>query len=208
LRLKEVELIGSFVVKSSEFTTVFKNCRIDAAQRHYRAAISHYQQPAEDRLAAVVLRRLWTRMSTTFRSVNGAAKIVLLAADPDEHLVRVPRAARLWAAELQHIGEDPAEVQAPLADALVADEDPRAASISWAQTEAVIKATRHANREGQVVHRRRWWGKFSAPAPRAEDAVAPFGRVGTQQSRLAQWHNDAYDDLHRLQFYPCNGRGT
>jgi hypothetical protein len=48
--LEEVELIGSFVVKSSEFTTVFKNCRIDAAQRHYRAAISHYQQPAEEPL--------------------------------------------------------------------------------------------------------------------------------------------------------------
>jgi hypothetical protein len=66
----------------------------------------------KNRLAAVVLRRLWTRMSTTFRSVDGAAKIVLLAADPDEHLVRVPRVARLWAAELQHIGEDPAEAQA------------------------------------------------------------------------------------------------
>jgi hypothetical protein len=62
--------------------------------------------------------------------VDRPPKIMLLAADADEHLVHLPLFARLWAAPLQHIGEDPAEAQAPLADALTADDDPRAARIS------------------------------------------------------------------------------
>src|SRR5260370_7057179 len=47
--------------------------------------------------------------------VDRAPKIVLLAADPDEHLVHVPLVAGLWPAPLQGIGEAPAEAQAPLA---------------------------------------------------------------------------------------------
>jgi hypothetical protein len=73
--------------------------------------------------------------------VDRAPKIVLLAADADEHLVDVPLVARLWPAPLQHVGEDPAEAQAPLADALVADHDPTLGqdqlNITQAQTEAV-----------------------------------------------------------------------
>ena len=38
---------------------------------------------------------------------------MLLAADPDEHLVHVPLVAGLWPTRLQRIGEDPAEAQAP-----------------------------------------------------------------------------------------------
>src|ERR1700736_581442 len=75
--------------------------------------------------------------------VDRAPKIVLLAADPDEHLVHVPLVARLWPAPLQRIGEDPAEAQTPLADALVADHDPARRqdqlNITHAQTEAVIE---------------------------------------------------------------------
>ena len=56
--------------------------------------------------------------------VDRTPKIVLLAADADEHLVQVPLVAGLWPSLPQHIGEDPAEAQAPLADALVADDDP------------------------------------------------------------------------------------
>src|SRR5215510_6972629 len=75
--------------------------------------------------------------------VDRAPKIVLLAADPDEHLVHVPLVAGLWPPPLQRIGEDPAEAQAPLADALVADDDPTRRqdqlNITQAQTEAVIE---------------------------------------------------------------------
>src|SRR3984893_1656250 len=75
--------------------------------------------------------------------VDGAPKIVLLAADTDENLVHVPLVARLWPAPLQRIGEDPAEAQTPLADALVADHDPTRRqdqlNITQAQTEAVIE---------------------------------------------------------------------
>ena len=53
-------------------------------------------------------------------------KIVRLAADADEHFVHGPLVAGLWPSLPEHIGEDPAKAQAPLADALVADDDPRA----------------------------------------------------------------------------------
>jgi hypothetical protein len=73
--------------------------------------------------------------------VDRAPKIVLLAADADKDLVHVPPVARLRPAPLQHLGEDPAEAQAPLADALVADHDPTLGqdqlNITQAQTEAV-----------------------------------------------------------------------
>jgi hypothetical protein len=53
----------------------------------------------KNRAAAAGLRRLWTRMSRTFSVlVDRAPKIVLLAADPDEHLVHIPLVARLWPA--------------------------------------------------------------------------------------------------------------
>jgi hypothetical protein len=49
----------------------------------------------------------------------------------------------LWPPLPQHIGEDPAKAQAPLADALVADGDPTRRqdqlNIAQAQTEAVIE---------------------------------------------------------------------
>jgi hypothetical protein len=66
-----------------------------------------------------------------------------LPADPDEHLVHVPLVAGLWLPLPQHIGEDPAKAQAPLADALVANDDPTRRqdqlNIAQAQTEAVIE---------------------------------------------------------------------
>src|SRR3984893_16487601 len=75
--------------------------------------------------------------------VGGTPKIVLLAAATDENLVHVPLVARLWPAPLQRIGENPAEAQTPLADALVADHDPTRRqdqlNITQAQTEAVIE---------------------------------------------------------------------
>src|SRR3984893_6620235 len=78
--------------------------------------------------------------------VDRAPKIVLLAADSDEHLV-------LWPAPLQRIGEDPAEAQAPLADALVADDDPTRRqdqlNISQAQAEAVIEPDRMLDDRGR-----------------------------------------------------------
>ena len=85
--------------------------------------------------------------------VDRAPKIVLLAADPDEHLVHVPLVAGLWPAPLQRIGEDPAEAQAPLADALVADDDPTRRqdqlNISQAQAEAVIEPDRMLDDRGR-----------------------------------------------------------
>src|SRR5262252_10470833 len=45
--------------------------------------------------------------------VDRTPKIVLLAADADEHLVHVPLVAGLWPSLPQHIGEDPAKAQAP-----------------------------------------------------------------------------------------------
>jgi nicotinamidase-related amidase len=73
--------------------------------------------------------------------VDRAPKIVLLAADADKDLVHVPPVARLRPAPLQHLGEDPAEARAPLADALVADHDPTLGqdqlNITQAQTEAM-----------------------------------------------------------------------
>ena len=56
--------------------------------------------------------------------VDRAPKIMLLAADADEHFVQGPLVARLWPAPLQHVGKDPTKAQAPLANALIADDDP------------------------------------------------------------------------------------
>jgi hypothetical protein len=106
----------------------------------YRKPFSSLRQK---RLAAVALRRLWTRMSRTFLLVDRAPKAVLLAADADEHFVQVPLVARLWPAPLQHVSEDPTKAQAPLANALIADDDPTRhqdqLDFAKAQTEAVIK---------------------------------------------------------------------
>src|SRR3984893_12143854 len=85
--------------------------------------------------------------------VDRAPKIVLLAADPDEHLVHVPLVAGLWPAPLQRIGEDPTEAQAPLADPLVANDDPTRRqdqlNISQAQAEAVIEPDRMLDDRGR-----------------------------------------------------------
>lgn len=56
--------------------------------------------------------------------VDRPPEIVLLAADANEHFVQVPLVARLWPAPLQLVGEDPTKTQAPLANALIADDDP------------------------------------------------------------------------------------
>src|ERR1700757_1107931 len=45
--------------------------------------------------------------------VDRTPKIVLLAANADEHLVHVPLVAGLWPSLPQRIGEDPAKTQAP-----------------------------------------------------------------------------------------------
>ena len=75
--------------------------------------------------------------------VDRPPKIVLLAADADEHFVHVPLVARLRPAPIQPVGEDPTKAQAPLADALVADDDPTRRQdqldVAKAQTEAMIK---------------------------------------------------------------------
>src|SRR6516165_8766993 len=56
--------------------------------------------------------------------VDRTPKIVLLAADADEHFVHVPLVAGSGPSLPEHIGENPAKAQAPLADALVTDDDP------------------------------------------------------------------------------------
>ena len=85
--------------------------------------------------------------------VDRAPKIVLLAADPDKHLVNVQFVAGLWSAPLERIGEDPAEAQAPFPDALVADDDPTRRqdqlNISQAQAEAVIEPDRVLDDRGR-----------------------------------------------------------
>src|SRR5262249_23551306 len=85
--------------------------------------------------------------------VDRAPQIVLVAADPDEHLVHVPLVSGLWSASLQRIGEDPAKAQAPLADALIADDDPTRRqdqlNISQAQAEAVIEPDRMLDDRGR-----------------------------------------------------------
>src|SRR6201981_2438450 len=105
--------------------------------------------------------------------VDRAPKIVLLAADPDEHLVHVPLVAGLWPPPLQRIGEDPAEAQTPLADALVADDDSTRRqdqlNISQAQAEAVIEPDRMLDDRGweakAAIRVRRYRHAHSLPRP-------------------------------------------
>src|SRR5690348_5030030 len=101
--------------------------------------------------------------------VDRAPQIVLLAADPDEHLVHVPLVSGLWPAPLQRIGEDPAEAQAPLADALVADDDPTRRqdqlNISQAQAEAVIEPDRMLDDHGAKRKPRYGFGDIFMPQP-------------------------------------------
>jgi hypothetical protein len=49
---------------------------------------------------------------------------VLLAADVDEHFIQGLLVIRLWPALLQHVGKGPTKVQAPLTNALIADDNP------------------------------------------------------------------------------------
>lgn len=51
--------------------------------------------------------------------VDGPPEIMLLAADVQEHLIEKPFVAWPWSAPLQRVGEQPAEAQAPVVDALV-----------------------------------------------------------------------------------------
>jgi hypothetical protein len=62
--------------------------------------------------------------------VDRPPEIVELAADPDEHLVQMPLAARPWPAALERGGEGPPKAQTPSADALVLTTMPRWARIS------------------------------------------------------------------------------
>src|ERR1700745_30189 len=105
--------------------------------------------------------------------IDRAPKIVLLAADPDEHLVHVPLVAGLGPPPLQRIGEDPAEAQAPLADALVADDDSTRRqdqlNIPLAQAEAVIEPDRMLDdhgREAEVATRVRRYRHAPLRLPR------------------------------------------
>ena len=54
--------------------------------------------------------------------VDRTPKIMLFAPDADEDLVEVLLVTRYGTASLQRVGEQPAEAQSPLADALVADD--------------------------------------------------------------------------------------
>src|SRR5690348_17058120 len=119
--------------------------------------------------------------------VDRAPKIVLLAAYPDEHLVHVPLVAGLWPAPLQRIGEDPAEAQTPLADALGAHDDPTRRqdqlNISQAQAEAVIEPDRmldDGGREAEAAIRVRRYRHATACHGPAEAAnlTVPLEEVG------------------------------
>ena len=55
--------------------------------------------------------------------VHRAPEIVQLAVDLQEHLIKVPGVARLRSALTELAGEVGAELEAPLSDALVADDD-------------------------------------------------------------------------------------
>jgi hypothetical protein len=87
----------------------------------------------------------------TFDDIAACAKgdIAALRMTPDLPPVRMNTSSMyhlspgLWPAPLQHIGEDPTEAQAPLADGLVADHDPtrrqHQLNITQAHTEAMIE---------------------------------------------------------------------
>jgi len=90
--------------------------------------------------------------------IDGPPEVMQLAADADEHFVQVPLVARLGPAPLQGVGEQPAEAQAPLADALVADHDPARdqdqLDVAQAQAEAVIQPDRvldHLGRKAEAA---------------------------------------------------------
>jgi hypothetical protein len=73
-------------------------------------------------------------------------EIMLLATDAQKHLIKKPLVAQLWSASLQSVGEQPAEAQAPDADAFVADHDATGGEdcldVAQAEARAVIQPHR------------------------------------------------------------------
>ena len=95
---------------------------------------------------------------------------------------------------IQRVGEDPAEAQAPLADALVADDDPTRRqdqlNVSQAQAEAVIEPDRMLDDRGLARKPRYWFGgivMFTACHGPAEAAnlTAPSSRTWQDGDRSA-----------------------
>jgi hypothetical protein len=76
--------------------------------------------------------------------IDSQPEIMLLAADADKHLIEEPFVARPWAAAPQCVGEHPAEPQAPVTDAFVADDDAAGGQdqfdVTQAEVEAVIQS--------------------------------------------------------------------
>ena len=90
--------------------------------------------------------------------VHGPPEVMRLAADAEEHLVKMPFVAWLRATPLQRVGEQPAKTQRSLADALV--EHHHAAGgqdgldVAQAEAEAVIQSHRvldHLGREAEAA---------------------------------------------------------
>lgn len=81
-----------------------------------------------------------------------------LALDAQEHLVEMPFVARLGPAPLQGAGEQPAEAQAPLSDALVGHDHAAGGQdgldVAQAKAEAMIEPDRvldHLGREAEAA---------------------------------------------------------
>src|SRR3954452_23545236 len=75
--------------------------------------------------------------------IDRAPEVMQLAPDADEDLIHVPFIAGTGTAPLELVGEQPAETQAPLADALIANHDATGGQdqlvITQAEAEAVIQ---------------------------------------------------------------------
>jgi len=106
----------------------------------------------------MALHRLCEAVEHDPVSVHRAPEGVQLAADADEHLTQAPLVTRLGPAPLRRVGEPPAEAQAPLTDALVADHHAAGGQdqlgIAQAQAEAVIEPDRvldHLGREAEAT---------------------------------------------------------
>jgi hypothetical protein len=96
--------------------------------------------------------------------VDRTPKIVLLVADADEHLIHVPLIAGSGPSLPEHIGEDPAKAQAPLANALVADDDPHAPPGS----------AQHLVGSDARRDRRSWVVSGPSPKPLVNGKIAPI----------------------------------
>src|SRR3954471_23664954 len=111
---------------------------------HPRHILQTAQQLAEEALGrAGIASALYQDIEHASFLIDGAPKVMQLAPGPDEDLIHVPLIARTGTAPLEPVGEQPAETQAPLADALVADYDAAGGQdqldITQAEAEAVIQ---------------------------------------------------------------------